>query len=971
MSRLQTSEPPYEAAYFTNPSWRFPEQRASPPHTSNVSSVKGIPKDPETRCSAAPRAQLKSSPYSQHASPELRDSSVPPTTVKVSGNGVSSQSPPIEVLDEEDDLDDHMDEDEFDIWIAQQYQEETRRLSTNNDIKPVARRKSSIIPRRNPPITHPHQSLSEYFHNGIRLTPNSFVELRDEDFMKIVHIVSDSTQAEVTLRGFIFRRTREMNGLLNRLLNEVCWILHVDEDDSRDPLTQGVETRAVSEVIRRRAIRLTNRPFPELSFREDSKDTQEVVMSQRVLVCRFKYLCFYANAKARMAYTWSEKGLHRLREEECDKRADNDVKDEDLRRVWRGETVPGGMREGWLTGEKEFLRQEALSHRGIASHQSLKAVTGPDFPPEDIMKRCGVGAILDEEDLFGSDRTSDTSSVRSATPTANFSRCTGQAARGLPLPHRSNGQREGDVQRCSSLTHKASATKAKDYRMSELNDKSDLSRNPDRASTQPSAVRETDPQVVEINANVKTTSSLGIYHKHYQGRITSSYTPNLQSKIKRSSDGLSDLSPRPAKKPHLQEQILSDQPRPSEWGNLFTDTKTHTGPPDNGQFPSHSDSEDSIVDLSLPSRVRDSGLDEYGFEMPFLPPDRERVRTFANPKNSPSRAMQSHRPKSDNIGNNEDDIIDLTLPLSIDTLHPLSAFEQSSLPSAGDMTFGSKALNSSLETSAYGPSYHMSHPNLSQKLTAVHVMKDEFPAKTIDGPFDRSSSNFLPSRAKGKAPVQVMPISSQKKEMGTTTKSFSQSKVRRYTFGDCFCGAGGMSRGAINAGLRIDWGFDFNLAACQTYAMNFFGTPVYNVAADQFADGDECIKVDICHLSPPCQFFSDAHTIQGKDDDMNTASLFAIFNLLQKTKPRVVTLEQTSGLIRRHPLFFNAVINMFTSKGFSVRWRVRNCADYGLPQRRMRLFIIASWYVHSTSYNFYLSPPLPSQQNSVSPLYPH
>ena len=152
-----------------------------------------------------------------------------------------------------------------------------------------------------------------------------------------------------------------------------------------------------------------------------------------------------------------------------------------------------------------------------------------------------------------------------------------------------------------------------------------------------------------------------------------------------------------------------------------------------------------------------------------------------------------------------------------------------------------------------------------------------------------------------------------------------------------------MSRGAVNAGLRINWGFDFNLAACKTYKMNFFDTKIYNVWANQFSEAKAADhKVDICHLSPPCQFFSDAHTVQGKDDDMNTASLFAIFNLLEEAKPRVVTLEQTSGLIRRHPIFFNAVVNMFTSRGFSVRWRVMNCADFVLPQRRMRLFVIAS-----------------------------
>jgi DNA (cytosine-5)-methyltransferase 1 len=76
---------------------------------------------------------------------------------------------------------------------------------------------------------------------------------------------------------------------------------------------------------------------------------------------------------------------------------------------------------------------------------------------------------------------------------------------------------------------------------------------------------------------------------------------------------------------------------------------------------------------------------------------------------------------------------------------------------------------------------------------------------------------------------------------------------------------------------------------------------------------------------------------------MNVASLFAIFELLRSARPRVVTLEQTSGLLRRHPIFLNAVILMFTARGFSIRWRLLNCADFGLPQRRLRLFMIASW----------------------------
>ena len=168
----------------------------------------------------------------------------------------------------------------------------------------------------------------------------------------------------------------------------------------------------------------------------------------------------------------------------------------------------------------------------------------------------------------------------------------------------------------------------------------------------------------------------------------------------------------------------------------------------------------------------------------------------------------------------------------------------------------------------------------------------------------------------------------------------------RYTFGDAFCGGGGMSRGASMAGLRNLWAFDIDVPSCETYLMNNFGTRVYNLWADQFVKLPKHydLQVDILHLSPPCQFFSGAHTQAGKDDERNTATQFALDLLIKRCKPRIVTMEQTAGLAlqRKHRPYFDAVINTFTSNRYNIRWRVLQCADYGVPSRRHRLFIIAS-----------------------------
>jgi DNA (cytosine-5)-methyltransferase 1 len=83
------------------------------------------------------------------------------------------------------------------------------------------------------------------------------------------------------------------------------------------------------------------------------------------------------------------------------------------------------------------------------------------------------------------------------------------------------------------------------------------------------------------------------------------------------------------------------------------------------------------------------------------------------------------------------------------------------------------------------------------------------------------------------------------------------------------------------------------------------------------------LRVDILHLSPPCQFFSPAHTVAGKDDEMNSATIFACGPLIDAAKPRLLTLEQTFGITHdRFAGYLHSVINMLTSRGFSVRWTV-------------------------------------------------
>ncbi|PYI10729.1 C-5 cytosine methyltransferase DmtA [Aspergillus sclerotiicarbonarius CBS 121057] len=166
---------------------------------------------------------------------------------------------------------------------------------------------------------------------------------------------------------------------------------------------------------------------------------------------------------------------------------------------------------------------------------------------------------------------------------------------------------------------------------------------------------------------------------------------------------------------------------------------------------------------------------------------------------------------------------------------------------------------------------------------------------------------------------------------------------RQYTFGDGFCGAGGVSCGARSAGLRPKWAFDNSPHAVATYRLNFDDTECEGSDVFNFLTNDyEFLKVDVSHGSPPCQTFSPAKTVESANDDANSACIFSCSDIIRKARPRVHTMEETSGLFERHKETMYRVIQDFIETGYSVRWSLLNCVDFGVPQLRKRLVIIAS-----------------------------
>jgi len=91
---------------------------------------------------------------------------------------------------------------------------------------------------------------------------------------------------------------------------------------------------------------------------------------------------------------------------------------------------------------------------------------------------------------------------------------------------------------------------------------------------------------------------------------------------------------------------------------------------------------------------------------------------------------------------------------------------------------------------------------------------------------------------------------------------------------------------------------------------------------------------------------------------MNVRALDFIQPMLEGLKPSILVLENTANLVNyaKNQQHFNRLLRNITTAqpGYSVSYKVVNMVDYGLPQPRKRLIIIAARYDKRTQSRTYL-----------------
>lgn len=170
------------------------------------------------------------------------------------------------------------------------------------------------------------------------------------------------------------------------------------------------------------------------------------------------------------------------------------------------------------------------------------------------------------------------------------------------------------------------------------------------------------------------------------------------------------------------------------------------------------------------------------------------------------------------------------------------------------------------------------------------------------------------------------------------------------TVAEVFAGGGLMAVGLKSAGYELTWANDFEKTAVAAYKHNL-GDHITLGDITQI-DPTDIPDTDITAGGPPCQDFSVAGSGAGEDGDKGRL-VWTYLSIIEKKQPKAFVFENVKGLIqKKHRHTFDALLVEFDRIGYTVSWQLVNSWDYGVAQKRERVFIVGTRKDLGFTYEF-------------------
>jgi len=190
--------------------------------------------------------------------------------------------------------------------------------------------------------------------------------------------------------------------------------------------------------------------------------------------------------------------------------------------------------------------------------------------------------------------------------------------------------------------------------------------------------------------------------------------------------------------------------------------------------------------------------------------------------------------------------------------------------------------------------------------------------------------------AKATCQLHPGPLSERREYM--TFNPIPQQPRHNLTIAELFAGGGLMGIGLRAAGFRIIWANDFDKNACRAYATNIGDHIVHGDITT--IDPADIPDTDVIAGGPPCQDYSVAGTGAGENGERGKL-VWAYLRIIEAKRPKAFIFENVKGLItRKHRPTFDVLLAKFEEIGYRVNWRLINAWDYGVAQKRERVFIV-------------------------------